>query len=122
MLIVITVASGAVAYVFIEGYISTSAPATPTSSVSVDNVNKNDVNDNVTLYVRNTGSSNVTVDYVYVYTGGSLMSANDVNVVIPSGTVGTVVINGTGIGHDRSYNFQVVCSGNTMTATFNSYV
>jgi len=120
MLIVISVASGAVAYVFIAGYISTSAPATPTSSISVDNVNGNATN--VTLYVRNAGAGSTTVDFVYVYSGGSLVSANDVNVIIPSGSVGTVVIPRGGIGPSMPYNFQVVCSGNSMTAAFSSYV
>lgn len=120
MLIVITVASGAVAYVFIAGYISTSAPATPTSSVSVDNVYGNATN--VTLYVRNTGSNDITVDRVYIYRGGSLMSPNDVDVMIPARTVTTVVIPWNSTWSGAYYNFQVVCSGNSMTATFNSYV
>lgn len=120
MLIVISVASGAVAYVFIAGYLSHSAPPPPTSAISVDSVSGNSTN--VTIYMRNTGPANITVDYVYVYTGGSLISANDVDVVVSPGTVGTVVIPRGGMVSNTSYNFQMVCSGNTMTATFNSYV
>lgn len=119
LLIVIAVAGAVVTYAFVSGFMG-STPEAPEASISVDSVTGNDTH--VMIYVRNSGTGEARVDYIYVEKGGNTLASHDVDAVIPPSNVGVVEIGKGSLGSDTTYTFKIVCTGSTMPTVYSSSI
>ncbi len=122
ILMLLAVAAGVVVYGYTMGWIggATGAPGGTQGEMQFDSI-RIDVSDtNVTIYVRNTGSKDLTIDYIYIEGTGynasdtanvTVITSLTVNLVreiqVETSTFGPIFI------ADYSYEIKVVCADGT---------
>lgn len=121
LLIVVVIAGGIMIYGYTMGWFGRLGGEGEMGMLSVDEVSADGTSDDVTAYVRNVGSSSVTLDAVYidgvaivntaVSVDGTLMSVSDVP--IAEGSVAVVVIDGGALTSGTTYQVKLVGVDNT---------
>lgn len=120
ILMLLAVAAGVVVYSYVMGWIggATGAPGGSQGQMQFDSIKINATASTVTMYVRNTGSKDLTIDYIYIEGTGYIET--DANVTCtPSLTVNTVqsiLVDTTGTVSytaDYSYEVRIICTDGT---------
>ena len=120
LLIVVVIAGGILIYGYTIGWFGRLGGEGEMGILSLDEVSASGTTNLVTAYVRNLGSSSVTIDAVYVE--GAVIANADVlvNTVdldtptpITQGSVGTVVIDATALTAGNTYEVKIVGVDNT---------
>ena len=120
LLIVVVIAGGILIYGYTMGWFGRLGGEGEMGTLSFDEASADGSANTITVYVRNVGSSSVTLDAVYVE--GSVLP--DVNVTvntvaittatpITEGAVGTVVITKGGLDSGSTYEVRLVGVDNT---------
>lgn len=120
ILMLLAVAAGVVVYSYVMGWIggATGAPGGTQGEMQFDSIKIDASASSVTLYIRNSGSKDLTIDYIYIEGTGYIETHANVTCT-PSLTVNTVqsiVIDTTGTVSytaDYSYEVRVVCTDGT---------
>ena len=120
ILMLLAVAAGVVVYAYVMGWIggATGGAGGTTGEMQFDSITIDVSADTVTMYVRNTGSKDLTIDYIYIEGTGWAETDADVTCT-PSLTVNTVqsiVVDTSGslsFTADYSYEVKVVCTDGT---------
>lgn len=128
ILMLLAVAAGVVVYGYTMGWIggATGAPGGTQGEMQYDSIRIDVSDSNVTMYVRNTGSKNLTIDYIYIEgTGYSANNATLIDITSTSLTVNSVmkiqvdtssidsIYTGQTFVADYSYEVKVVCADGT---------
>ena len=120
LLIIVTIAGGVMIYGYTIGWFGRLGGGGEMGTLSIDEVSASGTTNLITAYVRNVGSSSVTLDAVYVE--GSLIADADVTVntiamttatPIAEGAIGTVVIDATALTSGTTYQVKLVGVDNT---------
>ena len=120
LLIVVTIAGGVMIYGYTIGWFGRLGGEGEMGTLSIDEVSASGSTNLITAYVRNVGSSSVTLDAVYVE--GALIADSDVTVdtvamttatPIAEGSIATVVIDATALTSGTTYQVKLVGVDNT---------
>jgi hypothetical protein len=120
LLIVVTIAGGVMIYGYTMGWFGRLGGEGEMGTLSVDEVDASGSTNQITVYVRNLGSSSVTLDAVYVE--GALIADADVTVdtvamttatPIVEGAVAVVVIDAATLTAGTTYQVKLVGVDNT---------
>jgi hypothetical protein len=120
LLIVVTIAGGVMIYGYTVGWFGRLGGEGEMGTLSIDEVSASGTTNLITAYVRNVGSSSVTLDAVYVE--GTLIADADVTVdtvpmttatPIAEGSIATVVIDATALTSGTTYKVKLVGIDNT---------
>ena len=120
LLIVVTIAGGVMIYGYTIGWFGRLGGEGEMGTLSIDEVSASGTTNLITAYVRNVGSSSVTLDAVYVE--GALIADADVTVdtvamttatPIAEGSITTVVIDATALTSGTTYQVKLVGFDNT---------
>jgi len=120
LLIVVVIAGGILIYGYTMGWFGRLGGEGEMGTLSFDEVSASGTTNLITVYVRNVGSSTVTLDAVYVE--GSVIADADVTVdtvamttatPITEGSVATVVIDATALSSGTTYEVRLVGVDNT---------
>ena len=120
LLIVVTIAGGVMIYGYTIGWFGRLGGEGEMGTLSIDEVSASGTTNLITAYVRNVGSSSVTLDAVYVE--GALIADADVTVdtvamttatPIAEGSIATVVIDATALTSGTTYQVKLVGVDNT---------
>ncbi len=120
LLIVVVIAGGILIYGYTMGWFGRLGGEGEMGILSVDEKSASGATDLITVYVRNVGSSSVTLDAVYVE--GSVIADADVTVntvamttptAISEGAVATVVIDAGTLDSGTTYEVKLVGVDNT---------
>ena len=120
LLIVVTIAGGVMIYGYTIGWFGRLGGEGEMGTLSIDAVSASGTTNEITAYVRNVGSSSVTLNAVYVE-GASILGA-DVTVdtvamttatPILEGSIATVVIDATALTSGTTYQVKLVGVDNT---------
>ena len=120
LLIVVVIAGGILIYGYTMGWFGRLGGEGEMGILSVDEVSASGTTNLITAYIRNVGSSSVTIDAVYV--DGAVIANADVlvNTVdldtatpITEGSVGNVVIDATALTSGTTYEVKIVGVDNT---------
>ena len=120
LLIVVTIAGGVMIYGYTMGWFGRLGGEGEMGTLSVDEVSASGATNLITAYVRNLGSSSVTLDAVYVE--GALIADADVTVdtvamttatPIVEGAVAVVVIDAAALTAGTTYQVKLVGVDNT---------
>jgi len=120
LLIVVTIAGGVMIYGYTIGWFGRLGGEGEMGTLSIDEVSASGTTNLITAYVRNVGSSSVTLDAVYVE--GTLIADADVTVdtvamttatPITEGSIATVVIDATALTSGTTYQVKLVGVDNT---------
>ena len=120
LLIVVTIAGGVMIYGYTMGWFGRLGGEGEMGTLSVDEVSASGATNLITAYVRNLGSSSVTLDAVYVE--GALIADADVTVdtvamttatPIVEGAVAVVVIDAAALTAGTTYQVKLVGVENT---------
>jgi hypothetical protein len=120
ILMLIAVASGVVVYAYVMGWIGNASQSQAnTGVISIDSVTASVSNSQVKLYIRNTGSSDVVLDKVYI-AGTAVNNAT----ALPSTGYTLAVRNSVYLQFDsqtlqlgRFYDVKAVCVDGTTIST-----
>jgi hypothetical protein len=121
LLIVVVIAGGMMIYGYTMGWFGRLGGEGEMGTLSFDEASADGSANTITIYVRNVGSSSVTIDAVYIE-GVSLTGANvTVNTValttsatpITEGAVATVVLTKGGLDSGSTYEVRLVGVDNT---------
>lgn len=120
ILMLLAVAAGVVVYSYTMGWIggATGAPGGTQGEMQFDSIKIDASDSTVTMYVRNTGSKDLTIDYIYIEGTGYIETHANVTCT-PSLTVNSVqsiVVDTTGtvsFSADYSYEVRVICTDGT---------
>ena len=123
ILMLLAVAAGVVVYSYVMGWLggATGAPGGTQGEIIFDSIKIDASDSTVTMYVRNTGSKDLTIDYIYIEGTGYVethanvtctpaLSVNSVQsiVVVTTGTVSYTA--------DYVYEVKVSCTDGTTVA------
>ncbi len=121
LLIVVVIAGGILIYGYTMGWFGRLGGEGEMGILSIDEVSASGTTDDITVYLRNVGSSSVTLDGIYVDGGviadtavsvdGTLMSVSATPIL--EGTVATVVIDGGSLTSGTTYSVKLVGVDNT---------
>jgi len=120
LLIVVTIAGGVMIYGYTIGWFGRLGGEGEMGTLSIDEVSASGTTNLITAYVRNVGSSSVTLDAVYVE--GTLIADADVTVdtvamttatPITEGSIATVVIDATALTSGTTYQVKYYFSSHT---------
>ena len=120
LLIVVTIAGGVMIYGYTMGWFGRLGGEGEMGTLSVDEADASGSTNQITAYVRNLGSSSVTLDAVYVE--GALIADADVTVdtvamttatPIVEGAVAVVVIDAAALTAGTTYQVKLVGVDNT---------
>ena len=121
LLIVVTIAGGVMIYGYTIGWFGRLGGEGEMGTLSIDEVSASGTTNLITAYVRNVGSSSVTLNAVYV--GGASIPGADVTVdtnrmdntptPITEGAIATVVIDATALTSGTTYQVKLVGVDNT---------
>ncbi len=120
LLIVVTIAGGVMIYGYTMGWFGRLGGEGEMGTLSVDEADASGSTNLITVYVRNLGSSSVTLDAVYVE--GALIADADVTVdtvamttatPIVEGAVAVVVIDAAALTAGTTYQVKLVGVDNT---------
>ena len=119
LLIVVVIAGGILIYGYTMGWFGRLGGEGEMGILSYDEVSASGSANTITVYVRNVGSSSVTLDAVYVE--GTVLPDNNVTVngnpltttPIAEGAVATVVITKGGLNAGSTYEVRLVGIDNT---------
>ena len=120
LLIVVTIAGGVMIYGYTMGWFGRLGGEGEMGTLSLDEVDASGSTNQITAYVRNLGSSSVTLDAVYVE--GALITDADVTVdtvamttatPIVEGAVAVVVIDAAALTAGTTYQVKLVGVDNT---------
>ena len=119
LLIVVVIAGGILIYGYTMGWFGRLGGEGEMGILSYDEVSASGSANTITVYVRNVGSSSVTLDAVYVE--GTVLPDNNVTVngnpltttPIAEGTVATVLIIKGGLNAGSTYEVRLVGVDNT---------
>ena len=120
LLIVVTIAGGVMIYGYTIGWFGRLGGEGEMGTLSIDEKSASGTTNLITAYVRNVGSSSVTLDAVYVE--GALIADADVTVdtvamttatPITEGSIATVVIDATALTSGTTYQVKLVGVDNT---------
>ena len=119
LLIVVVIAGGILIYGYTMGWFGRLGGEGEMGTLSYDEVSASGSANTITVYVRNVGSSSVTLDAVYVE--GTVLPDNNVTVngnpltttPIAEGAVATVVITKGGLNAGSTYEVKLVGVDNT---------
>jgi len=121
LLIVVVIAGGMLIYGYTMGWFGRLGGEGEMGILSVDEVSASGTTDDITVYLRNVGSSSVTLDGIYVDGGviadsavsvdGTLMSVSATPIL--EGAVATVVIDGGSLTSGTTYEVKLVGVDNT---------
>jgi hypothetical protein len=120
LLIVVTIAGGVMIYGYTVGWFGRLGGEGEMGTLSIDEVSASGTTNLITAYVRNVGSSSVTLDAVYVE--GTLIADADVTVdtvpmttatPIAEGSIATVVIDAPALTSGTTYKVKLVGIDNT---------
>ncbi len=120
LLIVVTIAGGVMIYGYTIGWFGRLGGEGEMGILSIDEVSASGTTNLITAYVRNVGSSSVTLDAVYVE--GALIADADVTVntvamttatPIAEETIATVVIDAAALTSGTTYQVKLVGVDNT---------
>ena len=120
LLIVVTIAGGVMIYGYTIGWFGRLGGEGEMGTLSIDEKSASGTTNLITAYVRNVGSSSVTLDAVYVE--GALIADADVTVdtvamttatPIAEGSIATVVIDATALTSGTTYQVKLVGVDNT---------
>jgi len=121
LLIVVVIAGGMLIYGYTMGWFGRLGGEGEMGTLSFDEVSASGTTDDITVYLRNVGSSSVTLDGIYVDGGviadasvsvdGILMSVSATPIL--EGAVATVVIDGGSLTSGTTYKVKLVGVDNT---------
>ena len=119
LLIVVVIAGGILIYGYTMGWFGRLGSEGEMGTLSVDEVSASGTTDLITVYVRNVGSTSVTLDAVYV--DGAVVADADVDVdggtmaanPIAEGAVATVIIDAGTLTTGTTYQVKLVGVDNT---------
>ncbi len=120
LLIVVVIAGGILIYGYTMGWFGRLGGEGEMGTLSFDEVSASGSTNLITVYVRNVGSSSVTLDAVYVE--GTVIADADVTVntvamttqtTIVEGAVATVVIDASSLTSGMTYEVRMVGIDNT---------
>ena len=121
LLIIVTIAGGVMIYGYTIGWFGRLGGGGEMGTLSIDEVSASGATNLITAYVRNVGSSSVTLNAVYV--GGASIPGADVTVdtnrmditptPITEGAIATVVIDATALTSGTTYQVKLVGVDNT---------
>ena len=112
LLIVVVIAGGIMIYGYTMGWFGRLGGEGEMGTLSVDSAVAS--NGNITAYIRNVGSSSVTLDVAYV-DNEQISEANftGTDLTIPEGEVQNVTITDAGISPGTTYEVKIVATDNT---------
>jgi uncharacterized protein (UPF0333 family) len=112
LLIVVVIAGGIMIYGYTMGWFGRLGGEGEMGTLSVDSAVAS--NGNITAYIRNVGSSSVTLDVAYV-DNEQIPEANftGTDLTIPEGEVQNVTITDAGISPGTTYEVKIVATDNT---------
>jgi flagellin-like protein len=120
ILMLIAVAAGVVVYAYVMGWLggATGAPGGTQGEMQFDSIKIDASDSTVTMYVRNTGSKDLTIDYIYIEGTGYVETHANVTCMpsLPVNTVQSIVVDTTGTVSytaDYSYEVRVTCTDGT---------
>ena len=121
ILMLLAVAAGVVVYAYVMGWLggATKNPGAEYGELQIDSVTAEESTDVITIYVRNVGGKDLTLEYVYVEGNG--FTDADTGCTIPSSTLSvqnvakiTVDTNGSpNLQDGYFYEVKVVCKDGT---------
>jgi len=114
LLIVVVIAGGILIYGYTMGWFGRLGGEGDLGTLSVDTVTADAVANNITVYLRNIGSKDVTIDVAYV----DDVLANWVNqTTITQGSVEKIVVNSTvPLTVGNTYQVKIIAKDNTQIA------
>jgi archaeal type IV pilus assembly protein PilA len=119
ILMLIAVAAGVVVYAYVMGWIGgAQTNSANTGIITVDQISANSTSSQIKVYVRNSGSSPVTLDKFYV--GGNAVTnataLTTTSAAIPVGGTAYLQFNNQALTVNTSYEVKVVCSDSTQVS------
>ena len=115
MLMVLAVSAGVVLYSYTMGYLGNLGGTQTPGAMSVDSAKMNSTTNVITAYIRNVGTSSISIDSVYV--AGEQIASGSVSVdldPIPEGSVANVTVTLSASTSGRTYEVRLIAKDNTM--------
>ncbi len=120
ILMLLAVAAGVVVYSYTMGWIggATGAPGGTPGEMQFDSIKIDSSDSTITMYVRNTGSKDLTIDYIYIDGTGYIETHANVTCTpsLAVNTVQSIVVDTTGtvsFTADYTYEIKVICTDGT---------
>lgn len=115
LLMVLAVSAGVVLYAYTMGYLGNLGGTQTPGAMSVDTAKLNATTNVMTAYIRNVGTSSISIDTVYV--AGEQIASGSVSVnpdPIQEGSVANVTITFSASTSGRTYEVKLIAKDNTM--------
>ena len=115
LLMVLAVSAGVVLYAYTMGYLGNLGGTQTPGAMSVDTAKLNATTNVMTAYIRNVGTSSISIDTIYV--AGEQIASGSVLVnpdPIQEGSVANVTITFSASTSGRTYEVKLIAKDNTM--------
>jgi hypothetical protein len=115
LLMVLAVSAGVVLYTYTMGYLGNLGGTQTPGAMSVDTAKLNATTNVMTAYIRNVGTSSISIDTVYV--AGEQIASGSVSVnpdPIQEGSVANVTVTFSASTSGRTYEVRLIAKDNTM--------
>lgn len=115
LLMVLAVSAGVVLYAYTMGYLGNLGDTETPGAMSVDSAKLNATTNVMTAYIRNVGTSSISIDTVYVageqIASGSVLVSPD---PLQEGSVANVTVTFSASTSGRTYEVRLIAKDNTI--------
>ncbi|MGP3667596.1 MAG: archaellin/type IV pilin N-terminal domain-containing protein [Candidatus Bathyarchaeota archaeon] len=114
LMVALAVVAALIVYGWVMGFTTTTVTQTG-KALRIEAATLNSTGNKITLYVRNVGTTSLTVDRIYV---NNVLAASSLNTAVNPGEVAEIIdesINGVTLTAGTTYVVRVVCVDGTYT-------